>query len=88
MKLPRRNFLQRHRVPHGWRTFQDDGWRRNGSRALEVLAKRLELLRELPEAPPRRWQQGGNHDDSHRLHRPRRPGQARSCRKPCPAGQQ
>ena len=32
--------------------------------------------------------QGGNHDDSHRLHRPRRPGQARACRQPRPAGRQ
>ena len=32
--------------------------------------------------------QGGNHDDSDRLHRRRRPGQAWSCRQPQPAGRQ
>ena len=32
--------------------------------------------------------QGGNHDDPDRLHRRRRPGQARSCRQPRPAGRQ
>ena len=32
--------------------------------------------------------QGGNHDDPHRLRRRRRPGQAWSCRQPCPAGRQ
>ena len=32
--------------------------------------------------------QGGNHDDSHRVRRRRRPGQARSRRKPQPAGRQ
>ena len=32
--------------------------------------------------------QGGNHDDPHRLHRRRRPGQAWSCRQPRPAGRQ
>src|SRR5260221_3439789 len=29
---------------------------------------------------------GGNHDDPHRLRRPRRPGQAWCCRQPRPAG--
>ena len=32
--------------------------------------------------------QGGDHDDPHRLHRRRRPGQAWSCRQPRPAGRQ
>ena len=32
--------------------------------------------------------QGGHHDDPHRLHRRRRPGQAWSCRQPRPAGRQ
>ena len=32
--------------------------------------------------------EGSNHDDPHRLHRRRRPGQARSCRQPRPAGRQ
>ena len=32
--------------------------------------------------------QGGNHDDPDRLRRRRRPGQARSCRQPRPAGRQ
>ena len=32
--------------------------------------------------------QGGNDDDSHRLHGRRRPGQAWSCRQPRPAGRQ
>jgi putative ABC transport system substrate-binding protein len=32
--------------------------------------------------------QGGHHDNPHRLHDRGRPGQARSCRQPCPAGRQ
>ena len=65
-------------------------WAENQSDRLPALADEL-VGRGRRDRRGRRCRicgEGCNHDDSHRLHRRRRPGQAWSCRQPCSAGRQ
>ena len=55
--------------------------------AAELVRRQVAVIAAVGNTAGARGQ-GGNHDDPDRLQRRRRPGQARSCRQPHPAGRQ